>query len=76
MAKGRRISCLPSKGPLPLDGRLNIPEFKYLDVPIKWIKRLDDDECETFVYRVNIASQDYALKVVSKDIVVLSGSIY
>ncbi|TGJ78287.1 hypothetical protein E0Z10_g10477 [Xylaria hypoxylon] len=66
MAESRGNSSLASKGPLPPDGGPNLHEFKYPDASIEWIKRLDGEDregSEAIVYRVKIASQDYALKV-------------
>ncbi|KAJ2980009.1 hypothetical protein NUW58_g7058 [Xylaria curta] len=66
MSKARGNSSHPSKGPLPPGDGPNLHEFRYPNVPIKWIKRLDDEGREgnqAFIYRVRIAAQDYALKV-------------
>jgi hypothetical protein len=78
MATGGEASGFASKGPLPPD-KPNLHEFKYPNEPIEWIKRLDDPNREghrAFVYQVRIKSQDYALKVVSKDTVILLALIY
>jgi hypothetical protein len=50
----------------PCDGPKLHP-FKYSHKKIKWIKRLDQDreDNEGFVFQVEIASKEYALKVVS-----------
>lgn len=58
-----------STGKLPPGDGPSLREFKYAGAPIEWIERLDDDgreDNQAFVYRVKIASEEYALKVVSK----------
>ncbi|KAH8164226.1 hypothetical protein CIB48_g4025 [Xylaria polymorpha] len=55
-----------STGKLPPGDGPSLREFKYAGAPIEWIERLDDDgreDNQAFVYRVKIASEEYALKV-------------
>ncbi|KAJ3574334.1 hypothetical protein NPX13_g4399 [Xylaria arbuscula] len=66
MSNGEGNSDCVNTGRLPPGGGPSLREFRYAGAPIEWIKRLDDEDREdnqAFIYKVRIASRNYALKV-------------
>ncbi|GAP91407.1 hypothetical protein SAMD00023353_6300530 [Rosellinia necatrix] len=65
MPKRKAKEARKANGPLPPGDGPSLDEFEHSDSPIEWKERLDGDRKggQAFVYRVTIASHDYALKI-------------